>query len=165
MYTQNNLNISVEEKIFAFMDGELPDNDEAELMSILAKEKSYRTLFKFHLNLKNSFQILKSYIDLPQDVDKKISEHLSKIKPVRKQRIQVFDAVRTVLWQRKFSMNPVWAIATCILIVIGTLMFSKILPSTKMQYKPQIRIENISEIQEIRKHIPKVKLTIGDRVE
>jgi hypothetical protein len=165
MYTQNNSNFNIEEKIFAFMDGELPDSDEAELISILAKEKYYRTLFKFHLNLKNSYQVLKSYSSVPQDVDKKISEHLSKIKPVRKQRIRVFDAVRTALWQRKFSMNTAFAIASCILIVIGTLIFSKILPSTRMQYIPQIRIENISEIQEIRKHIPKVKLTIEDRVE
>lgn len=155
----------IEEKIFAFLDGELNDGEEAELMSVLAKDQSARSTFKFHLKLKNSNQDLKSSIAPPQDVDDKIYQLLSKLRDNKVQKTKRSPVIKTFFWQQKFSLRPVWAMAACIILVCGTLLFSRILPSARMSYNPIVHIENIDEIQEIRKHIPKVKLTVNDRVE
>jgi len=153
----------IEEKIFAFFDGELNDSDEAQLMNFLAKDKSARDTFKFYLKLNNSSHDLKSVIIPPQDTDYKIYHHFLKIKhevPKRKALLSIKD----FLWHRYFSLRPIWAVAASIILVIGTLLFSKFLPTARLPNKSIVNTENIDEIRQIRKHIPKVKLTLDERV-
>ena len=155
---------AIEEKIFAFLDSELSNSEEAELMYVLAKDQSARSIFKFYLKFKTASHGLESFIPFPRRMDDKIYRLLSTNKH-RVSKVKKMSALKKFFWQQSFSLRPAWAIAACIILVTGTLLFSKILLTTRTQLKPIVNIENIDEIQQIRKHISKVKLTLDERVE
>jgi len=164
MNSQNNSINNVDKLIFAFCDGEITDEKEIDLMSILSKDRSARSLFKFHLGLKQTTTISNSKIYLPEKVENNIHKMLSLKAPGDKCSFETAES-KLYFWKQRISLTPLAAAAVCIFIFLGTLSFSKIFLLEKTKYTPRIRAENIENISELRKHIKKIKITNKDQVD
>ena len=155
---------NIEEIIFAFLDGELREDKEMELMSILAKDSHARSIFKFFLGLKHSTSELRSQVSVPTKVENKAFELLSKKEAAIKS-ASLTPKTNLHFWQRKISLTPIMTAAACIIIFFGAFFLSKTILTNKLKYVPDIRIENIDDISTMRKYIKKVKITYKDRID
>lgn len=160
MNSQNDTIDDIEKLIFAFYDGEITNENEIELMSVLSKNESARSLFKFHLGLKHTTNTLNSKIYFP----KKLENNLRQPSPIKsKKERQPVQAI-SGFWQRQFLITPLKAASILIFVFLSAVFFAKLTLPVKPNQASTVITGDMANIKKLREHIKKVKITGNDQI-